>query len=377
MGDCYKSRHLYECGRESGLTGKLVHQIFLKESMRAGRGLYDMRLLGSVAESAPANFAPAPKFSVVETEPVAATVREKVERRQKTFQDLDEIYVPEIDPTFVPWGEYKKVEQIIKAGVFYPLFIMGASGGGKTICVEQACAKVKREYVRVQISPESDTAALIGGFRLIDGETVFYEGPVVRAMKRGAILLLDEYDRGGPKAAFALQNVLEGKPILIQQIGEVVHPAPGFNIIATNNTRGRGSDDGRYSAAQVVDDANLERFVATIEQPYPHITIEKKIVENHMQKCGVSDDEFVAKLTAWADIIRTTFDQGAVDESISTRRLCHIVLSYSIFRDRRTAIEMCIARYDADTRQAFLDLYSKIDATVSLNKDELENTEEN
>jgi hypothetical protein len=273
----------------------------------------------------------------------------------------DEIFIPENDHTFVKWGEYKTIQKIIESRMFFPLYISGMSGNGKTMMVEQACAKLKREYIRVQISPETDEDDLIGGFRLINGETVFQKGPVVKAMERGCILLIDELDRGSNKI-MCLQGVLEGKPILIKKVGEVVTPAQGFNVIATANTKGRGSDDGRYSAANIIDEAFIERFVATIDQPYPPYKVERNIISKHMEYFKVDDNEFVDKLVAWSSVIRKTYDAEGVDELISTRRLCHIVKAYSIFHDRLTAIGMCIARFETETREAFLDLYTKIDS---------------
>jgi MoxR-like ATPase len=226
--------------------------------------------------------------------------------------------------------------------------------------VEQACAKTGREYVRVQISPETDEDDLIGGFRLVDGETIFQKGPVIKAMERGCILLIDEIDRATNKI-MCLQGVLEGSPVLLKKTGEVVTPAEGFNVIGTANTKGRGSDDGRFTAASIIDDAFLERFVCVIDQAFPQPTIEKKIVEKHMAKFGVEDTQFAEKLIAWSNVIRKTFEAEGVEEVVSTRRLCHIVKSFSIFNDRMKAINMCISRFDEETRTAFLDLYTKID----------------
>ena len=273
----------------------------------------------------------------------------------------DEVFVPNYDPTFVPWGNFTEIVKVLKSGMFYPTFVSGLSGNGKTFQIEQACAKLNREYVRVQISPETDEDDLIGGFRLIKGETVFQKGPVIKAMEAGAILLIDEIDRGSNKL-MALQGVLEGKPVLIKKTGEMVYPASGFNVIATANTKGRGSDDGRYSAANIIDEAFIERFVATIDQPYPPYKVERNIISKHMEYFKVDDSEFVDKLVAWSSVIRKTYDAEGVDELISTRRLCHIVKAYSIFHDRLTAIGMCIARFETETREAFLDLYTKIDS---------------
>tara|TARA_R110000796_G_scaffold96037_2_gene201492 strand:- start:605 stop:1405 length:801 start_codon:yes stop_codon:yes gene_type:complete len=240
------------------------------------------------------------------------------------------------------------------------MYVAGLSGNGKTMMIEQVCANLKREYVRVQITPETDEDDLIGGFRLLNGETVFAKGPVIKAMEAGAILLIDEIDRGSNKL-MCLQGILEGKPFMIKKTGEVIRPAAGFNVIATANTKGQGDEQGRFIAATIIDEAFLERFTITLEQPYPTAAIEKRIVANHMTKFGVSDTEFTEKLVQWGQAIRKTFEDGGVDEIISTRRLCHIVQTFSIFSDRMKAIELCVNRFDTDTRGAFIDLYTKID----------------
>jgi hypothetical protein len=276
----------------------------------------------------------------------------------------DTAYVPVKDPTFVGWGAYEDIHKIVESRMFYPIYIAGLSGNGKTIMVEQACSTLDREYIRVQVSPETDEDDLIGGFRLLDGETVFSKGPVIKAMERGAILLIDELDRGTNKI-MCLQGILEGKPVLVKKTGEIIRPSPGFNIIATANTKGKGSEDGRFAAAQIIDEAFLERFVCTIDQPYPNTAIEKKIVTKHMEKFGVNDPDFTNKLVVWSSVIRKSFQEDGVDEVISTRRLCHIAHTYSIFQDRMKAIKLCISRFDTDTREAFLDLYTKVDATAN------------
>lgn len=275
----------------------------------------------------------------------------------------EQILVPDIDPNYVPFGNFTAVKKIISSNVFYPTFISGLSGNGKTMMVEQACAQFSRECIRVQITPETDEDDLIGGFRLIDGNTVFAKGPVIRAMETGAILLIDEIDRATNKI-MCLQGILEGKPIMIKKTGEIVRPRKGFNVVATANTKGKGSDDGRFSAASIIDEAFLERFTITIEQPYPSSSIEKRILEAHATKYDVVDEEFIEKLTSWGDIIRKTFFDDGVDEVISTRRLCHIIQTYSIFNNRSKAIQLCINRFDADTKEAFMDLYGKLDASV-------------
>ena len=277
----------------------------------------------------------------------------------------DEKTVAQVDPTFVPWGSFSDVSKIIKSEMFYPVYISGLSGNGKTFMVEQAAAKAKREFIRVQINPETDEDDLLGGFRLINGETVFSKGPVLKAMENGAILLLDEIDRATNKI-MCLQGILEGKPVVVKKTGETITPAPGFNVIATANTKGKGSEDGRFTAASIIDEAFLERFTVAIDQKFPSPSIETKILNNHMAKFGADDTDFVEKLVTWADIIRKTFYDEGVDEVISTRRLCHIVQTYSIFNNRAKSIDLCIARFDEDTKSAFLDLYSKVDAGIEV-----------
>ena len=276
----------------------------------------------------------------------------------------DEVFVPDFDPTFVPWGNFSEIVKVLKSGMFYPTFVSGLSGNGKTFQIEQACAKLNREYVRVQISPETDEDDLIGGFRLIKGETVFQKGPVIKAMEAGAVLMIDEIDRGTNKI-MCLQGVLEGKPVLIKKTGEVVEPKDGFNVIATANTKGKGSEDGRYSGATIIDDAFLERFTITLEQTFPTIATEEKIVMKHMSKFEAIDEEFAKLLVGWADAIRKTFYDEGIDEVISTRRLCHIVQTFSIFGKRDKAIALCVNRFDDDTKEAFIDLYEKVDATIN------------
>jgi MoxR-like ATPase len=287
----------------------------------------------------------------------------------------DEIYVPAKVPEYVKWGEFNTIKKVVDSKMFYPIYISGPSGNGKTMMVEQVCAATKREYVRAQISPETDEDDLIGGFRLINGETVFQKGPVIKAMERGAILLIDEIDRATNKI-MCLQGVLEGNPVLLKKTGEVITPAKGFNVIATANTKGRGSDDGRYSAASIIDDAFLERFVAAIDQPFPAPNIEEKIVKAHMLKFDSVDDDFLKKLVAWSNIIRKTFEADGVDEVISTRRLCHITKTFKIFDDRMKSIALCISRFDEETKEAFLDLYSKVDEDVTYGEDKVETPEE-
>jgi len=352
---------LYETGRANGMTYKQVKDAMMADEYKSKvkRGLYDLRTLAGAAVP---KMSEATVSAVSQDAPIpAASFKLTAPQPKLTAISNDDIYIPELDPTFVQWGEYKTVKKVIESGMFFPLYISGMSGNGKTMMVEQACAKLKKEYIRVQISPETDEDDLIGGFRLINGETVFHKGPVIKAMERGCILMIDELDRGSNKI-MCLQGVLEGKPVLVKKIGQVIHPAKGFNVIATANTKGRGSEDGRYSAANVIDEAFIERFVATIDQPYPAFKIERNIVAKHMESHDVADDEFVDKLVSWSAVIRKTYADEGVDELISTRRLCHIVKAYSIFRNRLEAISLCIARFENETREAFLDLYTKIDS---------------
>ena len=272
----------------------------------------------------------------------------------------------EADPTFVPWGAYTDMVKVMKSEMFYPVYVSGLSGNGKTFMVEQAAAKIGREFIRVQINPETDEDDLIGGFRLVNGETVFAKGPVLKAMENGAILLLDEIDRATNKI-MCLQGILEGKPVLVKKTGEIVKPAKGFNVIATANTKGKGSEDGRFTAASIIDEAFLERFTISVDQKFASPAIEKKILNKHFDKYGVSDTEFTTKLVDWADIIRKTFYDDGVDEVVSTRRLCHIVQTFSIFGDKMKSIQLCLNRFDDDTIEAFLDLYTKVDSGVEMN----------
>jgi len=253
---------------------------------------------------------------------------------------------------------------VVKSKMFYPIYITGLSGNGKTLGVEQACAATKREVIRVNFTVETDEDDLIGGFRLVNGETKFFKGPVIKAMELGAVLLCDEIDLANPAKVMCLQSILEGKGYFIKKTGEFVTPAPGFTVVATANTKGKGSEDGRFIGTNVMNEAFLERFPITVEQEYPTPSVEKKILGAVFADLNVSDDEFAEKLVDWADIIRKTFYDGGVDEVVSTRRLVHIAKAYAIFNDRMQAIQMCTNRFDDDTKASFADLYTKIDAGV-------------
>ena len=272
---------------------------------------------------------------------------------------------PDKDDTFVKFGNFNDLKKIIQSRIFYPTFITGLSGNGKTFSVEQACAQLKREMIRVNITIETDEDDLIGGFRLVDGATVWHNGPVIEALERGAILLLDEIDLASNKI-LCLQSVLEGKGVFLKKIGRFVKPAAGFNVIATANTKGKGSDDGRFIGTNVLNEAFLERFPVTFEQAYPAPATEQKILEGIALDLGVEDRDFCKRLVDWADVIRKTFYDGGIEEIISTRRLVHIIRAYSIFGNKAKAIDVCTARFDDETKQSFLELYDKIDADFQM-----------
>ena len=271
---------------------------------------------------------------------------------------------PNKDKNFVSFGNYPDVKNIIKSNRFYPVFITGLSGNGKTLAVTQACADLKRELIRVNITIETDEDDLLGGFRLKDGQTVWSNGPIIEAMERGAVLLLDEIDLASNKI-MCLQPVLEGSGIFVKKINKWVLPKSGFNVIATANTKGQGSEDGKFIGTNVLNEAFLERFPVTFEQKYPSVKIENKILNNTLKSYGKSDVKFIDKLTTWADVIRKTYFDGGVDEIISTRRLVHITQAYSIFANKMKAIQMCTNRFDDDTKNSFVELYTKVDAGAS------------
>ena len=285
-----------------------------------------------------------------------------VENIEKSFNSpavlpqVEQNLVPEKDATFVKFGNFPDIKKIIASKLFYPTFVTGLSGNGKTFGIEQVCAQLGRELIRVNITIETDEDDLIGGFRLVNGNTVWHNGPVVEALQRGAILLLDEIDLASNKI-LCLQPVLEGKGLFLKKIGKFVQPKAGFNVVATANTKGKGSDDGRFIGTNVLNEAFLERFAITLEQDYPSPQTETKILH---KLC--SNREFCERLANWADIIRKTFKDGGVDEVISTRRLVHVVKAFEIFGSKETAIQYSINRFDDETKQAFLELYDKIDA---------------
>jgi hypothetical protein len=293
-----------------------------------------------------------------------APVAQVVNLASRRAQNVTESFVPQKNGTYVPFGFYNDLKNIISSRIFYPIYITGLSGNGKTMMIEQVCAALKRELVRVNITKRTDESDLIGSYELIDGSTVRREGPVLTAMRRGAVLLLDECDLG-TEDILCLQPILEGKPYFDKKTGEVVHPAAGFTVLATANTKGKGSDDGRFIGTNILNEAFLERFAVTVEQDYPPANTERKILEKNFAELGISDDVFIERLITWAEIIRKSYADGAVDEIISTRRLVHISKAFSIFNNRLKSIEMCLNRFDTDTKTAFLDLYTKVDAEAT------------
>jgi len=277
---------------------------------------------------------------------------------------LTDNVVPAKDTDFVKFGNYTDINSIVKSKKFYPVFITGLSGNGKTMAVTQACAELKKELIRVNITIETDEDDLLGGYRLKDGQTVWQNGPVIEAMERGAVLLLDEIDLASNKI-MCLQPILEGSGVFVKKINKWVKPKDGFNVVATANTKGQGSEDGKFIGTNVLNEAFLERFPVTFEQKYPSVATEKKILVNTLKSYGKSDVKFVDKLVTWADVIRKTYFDGGVDEIISTRRLVHIAQAYAIFNNKMKSIEMCTNRFDDDTKNSFVELYTKVDAGAS------------
>ena len=352
-----------EFGGGSTITEEQVKSI-VKKVGRSGFGLGHIKqskmyedgkfTLPSDIPSVPKKIVPQPTVVQEQPQSVVSLVATNMEK-----QNL----VPSKFEGFVPWGHFKDIKQIVKSGIFYPVFVTGLSGNGKTLMIEQVHADMKKELIRVNITIETDEDDLLGGFRLVNGETKFVPGPVIEAMEKGCTLLLDECDLGSNKL-MCLQPVLEGKGVYLKKVNKWITPKDGFNVMATANTKGKGSEDGRFIGTNILNEAFLERFAITIEQPYPASSVEQKIVLGSMKKYGTVDEDFAKNLVTWSEVIRKTFFDGGVDELISTRRLDHIAKSFSIFKDKKKSIELCVARFDEDTKVSFLDLYSKIDAGV-------------
>ena len=305
------------------------------------------------------------KEANTDNEKILAPVNETKKEAAYVVSSLTGNIVPKKDPVFVSFGNYPDLKSVIKSNRFYPVFITGLSGNGKTMGVTQACAEARKELIRVNITIETDEDDLLGGYRLKDGQTVWQNGPVIEAMERGALLLLDEVDLASNKI-MCLQPILEGSGVYVKKINKFVKPANGFNVVATANTKGQGSEDGKFIGTNILNEAFLERFPVTFEQKYPSVSIEKKILNNTLKSMGKSDVKFVDKLTTWADVIRKTYFDGGVDEIISTRRLVHITQAYTIFGNKMKAIQMCTNRFDDDTKNSFVELYTKVDAGANV-----------
>jgi MoxR-like ATPase len=301
----------------------------------------------------------------LEVTPTVVGKMEQAYQAPAALPSVEQNLIPDKDDTFVKFGNFNDIKKIIQSRLFYPTFITGLSGNGKTFSVEQVCAQLNRELIRVNITVETDEDDLIGGFRLVNGETVWHNGPVIEALRRGAVLLLDEIDLASNKI-LCLQSILEGKGVFLKKIGTFIKPENGFNVVATANTKGKGSDDGRFIGTNVLNEAFLERFPVTFEQSYPAPATEQKILEGVALDVGVEDRDFCKRLVDWADIIRKTFYDGGIEEIISTRRLVHIIRAFSIFQDKAKAIQVCVNRFDDETKQSFLELYDKVDADFQM-----------
>ena len=338
---------------------KYAPQWLIKNAdFKIGKSMFKLPVEGEVSNvNSEPNTVSEVKMPKVEKAPETQTVSEAAYVVSSLTGDI----VPKKDPVFVSFGNYPDVKSIIKSGMFYPVFITGLSGNGKTMGVTQACAENKRELIRVNITIETDEDDLLGGYRLKDGQTVWQNGPVIEAMERGAVLLLDEIDLASNKI-MCLQPILEGSGVFVKKINRFVKPANGFNVVATANTKGQGSDDGKFIGTNVLNEAFLERFPITFEQSYPTAKIEEKILVKTLEKAGKKDAEFCKKLVTWADVIRKTYFDGGVDEIISTRRLVHIIQAYAIFGQKLKAVEVCTNRFDSDTKNSFMELYTKVDA---------------
>ena len=354
-------KQLMEWAEGEGLS-KYAPSFIWKSENKVRRGVFRIpEINGNVATDAKVAFVP----MATEEKKEVSLATNVIEFPKNEMES----YVPAKVSNYVKFGHYSDVKTIKKSGQFYPIFITGLSGNGKTMMIEQVHAELKKELFRVNITIETDEDDLIGHYALIDGKTVWQDGPVVLAMERGGTLLLDEVDLASNKI-MCLQPVLEGNPLLIKKEGRIVRPKAGFTVMATANTKGKGSEDGRFIGTNILNEAFLERFPITVEQEYPSVTVEKKIINKLMTSLNCLDEEFSGKLVDWADLIRKTFYDGGVDEIIATRRLVHIVHAFSIFKDRMKAIAMCVARFDDQTKETFMDLYSKLDDKVSMPSDE-------
>lgn len=283
----------------------------------------------------------------------------------KTIEHI-KVEVPKVQDNFVPFGYYEDLKQILATKQFFPLYLYGLSGVGKTKFVIQACAELDYPLVRVNLTDNTTEDHLIGGFRLINGETVFYKGPVIQAMEAGAVLLLDEGDQAPPTVNMCLQAILEGDGYLIKQTGEKVKPKPGFTIILAANTKGKGDETGIFIGAQIQNEANLDRYLITFEHEYPPEKIERKIILNEFKLNGLDPkdgfhEQLVAVLVKWANNIRKGTTNGVNMETMSTRRLVHFAKTFSIFKHKTKTLKLVLSRFDVETKNSWNDLFSKVD----------------
>ena len=359
-------------------SGRSYGFVVIDKANRAGRGLYNLPSIHLAVNNstAPTTKVTMPKPAKVRAQVNTPVIENVIHTERRVASNTFDSNVPEKNKNYVKFGHYADLKRVIDSNMFYPVFITGQSGNGKTAMVEQICAELKREMYRVNFTPLTDESDLLGDKTLVDGNVIFEEGVVITAMKRGALLLLDEIDYATAQGFTVLQSVLEGKPFLNKKTGEMVHPVPGFNVVATANTKGKGSDDGRFVGTQFLNEAFLERFSITMEQEYPTKKVESNILFGEFKETmNDPQTEFVGYLTDWAETIRKTFDDGGANETMSTRRLLHIARAYVMFKDRLKAIKLCVARFDTDTRDSWLDLYTKIDPTTSKKKSDASATE--
>jgi MoxR-like ATPase len=367
-GDTVTSKQILDFAESKGMP--VPYFLLRDEKKKIGRGKYRLCTRASLLKRGTVSHAIADALDKSDAQEMAPQmVAPVVNLASRRAMNVTESFIPDKLDTYVPFGFYNDLRNILVSKQFYPVYITGLSGNGKTLMVEQVAAAIGRELIRVNITKRTDETDLIGSYELIDGNTVRREGPVITAMRRGAILLLDETDYG-TEDLLCLNGILEGKPYFDKKTGEVIHAAYGFTVIATANTKGKGDSEGRFIGANVLNEAFLERFAITVEQEYPDSKTEKKILSKNFAKLGVSDDQFIDRLVTWAEVIRKSFLEGAVDELISTRRLVHIAKAFAIFKDRMKAIELCLSRFDAETKIAFTDLYTKVDADA-MGKSEL------
>jgi len=367
--DTYTRKELTEAAEALGQ--KFPHWAINKDT-RVSRNVYALPAVDPIlgaAQPVPQEVSTAAMTATVT--PISEAVKSEPVSLSAMSSGFTDNLIPAKDPMFVPFGNFKTISDVIKSRKFFNVFITGLSGNGKTHGVMEACARAQREVIRVNFTIETDEDDLIGGFRLVDGETKFFKGPVITAMERGAVLLCDEIDLANPARIMCLQSILEGSGYFIKKTGEYIEPADGFTVVATANTKGKGSDTGQFIGTNVLNEAFLERFPITCEQEYPSPVVEKKILGKVFESNGLdSSDEFIEKLIDWADIIRKTYADGGVDEIISTRRLTHIAGAFSIFGDKMKAIQHCVNRFDDETKESFLDLYTKVDAGVETTESE-------